>query len=142
MKRLLLALALCCFPLIGCDLGGGGAAPDHGPVDPSSRQFRLLVIEETADRPTLPASQQAIFTSTTVRQYLKSHCAKGADGAPQFRFLDKDAELSGDWKATVRAHGPRSYPWVYVTDGKTGHSGPLPNDVDSFLRLIKPFGGG
>ena len=136
MNRLAVCLAICCC-MSACDLSRREVAPHvepiHGPA------FRLLIVEETSDRPRLPASQQAIFTSVSLRQYLKSHCVTEADGTPAFRMIDKDAELTGDWAATIHARPPRSYPWLYVTNGKSGFSGPLPRSVEELLKLLKPY---
>lgn len=138
MRRIPYAITIC-FPLLlaACDLSRQEVAP---PYEPSREPaFRLLIVEETSDRPRMLQSQQAIFTSVRLRNYLKMHCAKGPDGAAAFRFLDKDAELSGDWRMTLRARPQRSYPWLYVTNGSHGYSGPLPASVDELLVLIRQY---
>lgn len=138
MKRLVLFVASALTLGVGaCDLSRQEVAPQVEPH--AERGVRVFIVEETADRPRLPANQQAIFASVPLRQYLKAHCVTGPDGAPAFRIIDKDAELTGDWRATLRAHPPRSYPWLYVSNGKSGYSGPLPNSVDELISLIKPY---
>lgn len=141
MKRM--AFVVACALMLGvgaCDLSRQEVAPQVEPH--AERGVRVFIVEETADRPRLPANQQAIFTSVPLRQFLKLHCVTGSDGAPAFRILDKDAELSGDWRATLCAHPPRSYPWLYITNGKNGYSGPLSNSVDELIALIKPYASG
>ena len=101
--------------------------------------FRVLIVEEaTEERSKLPASQQLIFTAKAIRDYAKEHCV--TDG---FRILDDDADMSREasvWQEAMKA--PRaSLPWLLVTNGKTGFSGPLPLTVDDTLAILKKYGG-
>jgi hypothetical protein len=119
---------------------------DHTAVDPNppsvvtDPQFRLLIVEETADRPGLPADQLSIFTSTALRDYLDSHCAKLADGSKGYRIVDKDdtSSLPPDFQATAGLKR-ESTPWLYCTDGAKGLSCPLPASVDELLAKIRPY---
>lgn len=103
-------------------------------------QFRMLIVEETADRPTLPAEQLSIFTSTTLRDYLDQHCMTLADGSHGYRIIDQDdvANLPADFQATAKVKRD-STPWLYCTDGTRGLSAPLPGSVDQLLARIKPY---
>jgi hypothetical protein len=103
-------------------------------------QFRMLIVEETADRPTLPAEQLSIFTSTTLRDYLDQHCMTLADGSHGYRIIDQDdvANLPADFQATAKLRRD-STPWLYCTDGTRGLSAPLPGSVDQLLARIKPY---
>jgi hypothetical protein len=128
---------------------GGGIVPT--PVDPPpipDAGFRVLVIEETAERGKLPRDQQTILTSTEVRAYLNAKCAKGPDGkTPEFRFFDKDTDVSHESKvwqeAMAKAKATPGFvvPWLIVSDGKKGSDGPLPANVAEMLAELKKYGG-
>ena len=153
------AVILPLLPLLLLSVSGCGLNIDfskwsdnHTVVDPSPPTptsvitapiFRLLIVEETADRPGLPGSQQSIFASVPLRHYLNEHCAKLADGSPGWRICDKDdlGGLPAELKSA--AETPRdSLPWLYVTNGKTGLSCPLPKSVDEVLEKVKAYAEG
>lgn len=132
--------------VIGNPTPGPGPTPNPGPNPPSPNPspiplagLRVLVVSERTGTP-IPSDQQAILTSALVRQAL-SRCEKGSNGVPEFRFFDPDVDLSDQpqhWKDAMKL--PRaSLPWVIISNGKTGFSGPLPKDVDSFLELLKGY---
>jgi hypothetical protein len=120
-----------------------------GPT-PTPGSFSGVVVYETA-KP-MPAKQGNIFLSTKVREYLKSHVAKGAGGAARFRWWDDDydaAALASQDQALrdlyMRAladHGSNDTPWVVLQapDGSVT-SKPLPADADAMLELLKSVGG-
>lgn len=111
-----------------------------GPAPIPIAGFRVLVVSERTGQP-LPSGQQAILASAIVREELSRRCAKGSNGVPEFRFFDPDADLSNQpdhWKAAMKL--PRqSLPWVIVSTGDNGFSGPLPTTVDEFLALLKRY---
>jgi hypothetical protein len=119
---------------------------DHTTIDPAppvvvtQPQFRLLIVEETADRPTLPAEQLGIFTSTMVRDYLDQHCVTLADGSHGYRIVDQDdiANLPAEFQAIAKLKRDAT-PWLYCTDGTRGLSAPLPVSVDELLAKIGPY---
>lgn len=118
--------------------------PDPAPIPVPSPGLRVLMIEETGTRHKLPLQQQACFTHPKIRGYLTTHCAKGRDGrTPEFRVYDQDVVLQSEaqhWHDMMRKPRPL-LPWVVITNGSQGFSGPMPPDVDSFLELLKQFGG-
>lgn len=160
----LLALVLAPLLLVGCTIDWTGLlSTDHTRPDPNppvvtpAAEFRLLVIEETGNRPGLPASQQGIFTSVPLRTYLKQHAAKLPDGSNGFRFVDVDdldnvpAEFKGIVEqrkakalASAKANRPEPEPppWVYATNGREGVSCPLPGSVEELMAKIKPYAEG
>ncbi len=120
--------------------------PDPPPIPDAG--FRVLIVEETAERGKLTRDQQTILTSTEVRAYLNSHCAKGPDGkTPEFRIFDKDTDVSHEsavWqKAMADAKATPGFvvPWLIVSDGKKGSDGPLPANVADMLAELKKYGG-
>jgi len=143
-RSVFVTIALCLM-LSGCRIQW---VPD-GPsiVDPNppvvERSLRVVIVEETADRPALPSGQLAILTSPVVRRWLDANCDPLGDGTRSWRIVDKDAV--GGLPAELRGaceHAAESMPWLYVTDGTNGLSCPLPDSVDAFVAKIKPFAKG
>jgi hypothetical protein len=119
--------------------------PDPAPIPTAG--FRVLMIYESADLSTLPAKQLNVLYDKGIRDYLNSKCVKGDDGkTPAWRIWDKDVDASKDDKvwgeAMTKAKGVTGFktPWLVVSNGKTGFSGPLPADTTSALTLLKKYG--
>lgn len=133
-------------------LGGGpGPGPDPTPdpdpgPSPGPSGLQVLILEETADRPSLPESQLAILASPQIRAYLEQH----ADD--RWLIVDDDltdqqlseAEWSDEWIAAYEqakdlSDGKR--PWLLVTNGEAGASMPLPATVAETLAVLNKYGG-
>lgn len=135
--------------------GPGPVPPDPGPgpvppVPPGPLPpipvagFRTLIVYETSELSKLPAKQAAILYAKSIRDYLQSKAVMGPDGkTKEWRMYDKDVDVSAEskiWQDAMKL--PRTQvPWIVISDGKTGFSGPLPADVTSTLALLKKFGG-
>lgn len=110
---------------------------------PTPSKIRVLIVEETDDRIN-PGMRNCIGTlnSGKIRSYLDSHCERLGDG-PGWRWIDKDNDLRfADvfWQEASKL--PRdSLPWIYITNGTIGTSGPLSCDEDENLELLKKWGG-
>lgn len=124
----------------------GGIVP--GPAPPIPGQgFRVLIVEETLDRSKLPVKQLTALTSTKVESYLDAKCAKGADGSAEWQRWDDDistAKMNATWQAAMAKYKETSAgatPWVIISNGSTGFSGPLPQTEDDFLALLQKYGG-
>jgi len=104
--------------------------------------FRVLILYESADQTKMPAAQQSILFSKTVRDYLNSHCAAGPK-VKDWRIWDKDVDPSGEaklWQDVMKR--PRvGVPWIVVSNGKSGFEGPLPANVGDTMALLKKYGG-
>lgn len=130
---------------------GPGPGPD--PVDPPGPEeaapirepgFRVMIVYDSSAGVTLPAAQVAVFTSADVRTYANRKCALGADGVTkEFRVFASTQDVSGESKVWRDAMNLKraSLPWIVVSTGKTGYSGPLPKDVNATLDLLKKYGG-
>lgn len=131
--------------------------PDPDPITDApfpSPGFAAIVIYETQETGKLPASQSGILNSAQVKQYLNSRCAKidGPDGKQTYawRMWDDDytdAQLANSpdvmrtaYRAVLSQAGGK-LPWIAVSDGKTGFSGPLPTNVADTMALLKKYGG-
>lgn len=113
--------------------------PDTAPIPVAG--FRVLIIEEEKDRIKLPPAQVAVLLSGRVQEYLDSKCVLGPDNKTrEWRIFDKDIAARGLWLDAMKR--PRqSLPWIIISDGKTGYEGPLPQNVEATLQLLKKYGG-
>lgn len=139
----------------GTPVPPGPTPPTPTPVDPPGPDppapipvagLYVLIVEETASRAELKAGQREILLGTapgSVRDYLKSHCARDTSGRPEFRILDTDDDLSRDSKVwqDVWARPRKSIPWIAISNGKDGFEGPLPATAAECLQLLKKYGG-
>lgn len=117
--------------------------PPPPPAPIPTAGFRVLIVLESSDLSKLPASQVSIITAKPIRDYLELRCVKGSDGTPERRIWDKDvstANVSKIWQEAMAL--PRtSLPWIVISNGVAGFSGPLPPTVNETLELLKKYGG-
>lgn len=132
----------------------GEVVPPKPPDPPTPKVVPLavdgmaaFVVWETADK--LPEAQQAILTSTIIRDYLNAKCAVDPSNPSikAYRLWDKD--LVGDnianehqvWRDAM-ARKRDSLPWIIVSNKTNGKAfeGPLPADVNKTLELLKQIG--
>lgn len=100
-------------------------APIDGPGN------AVLIVYESEETRAMPSSQGAIFTSVPFRDFLNRHNV-------EFRIWDQHLDTQHDIPRFAKAlRNPRdSLPWIYISNGETGHSGPLPDTVDETQELI------
>jgi hypothetical protein len=102
--------------------------PDPDPPSPApipEPGFRVLIFYESSD--TLPELQRAILAGEEVAAYLDKTCITEPDGTAGYRIYDQHADLSNElpvWQKAFQRR-PQSLPWVIVSNGTTGHEGPL-----------------
>jgi len=128
LTSLLFALLLGCLPILDPVPLPIDVVPIV--VDPIASGFRVLIIEEGAERRNLLPEQAAIFTSSSLRSFCK------ANGA-ELHCWDKDVDATrkpAEWQAMLRR--PRqSLPWLIV-EGKTVFEGPLPKTAEEVQAII------
>jgi len=115
-----------------------GPTPDPPkPVDPTPIPVsgnRLLIVYESEDAGKMPPLQAAIMTSTVLRSYLSSRAATA-------RFFDPDQVFTQDdmvWQDAMKIkRGP--LPWLLVSNGTSGFSGPLPATVDEVVAVCDKY---
>lgn len=121
--------------LLWAYLPAPGPAPGPTPdVQPITEGVAVLIVEETADRQNLPESQLQIFRGTELRRWMD-------DNKVAHRMWDQD--LNGDdlkhedkgWQDAM-SQPRQAVPWIYISNGKTGFSGPLPQTVDATKDLV------
>ncbi len=129
--------------------------PKPDPVDPPEpppvpapiavEGNRVLILYETADIGKLPVEQLKILTSTKLRAWLATKCAKGPDGrTAEYRVYDKDVQLSMDssiWDAAAKLRGEGKLPWICISTGKTGFMGDLPATEEATFTLLRKYFG-
>ncbi len=123
-------------------------APDPTPDDPGpspSGSLRVLIVEETSQRSTLPPAQAIAITSGEVRDYLNSHCDKER-GTATWRIYDKDQDVTNEtkaWQDEFAVLKDEDLPTIAIKSGSRRWTKPqpLPKDTDSLLRLLKRYGG-
>ena len=115
--------------------GGGGFQPVSTAPFPADR-LCVLIVEQTEDRDDYPRSQVDAITSTIWREYVES---KGGD----IRDLEPAATLinEAEWVPKALAVPRESLPWLVISDGKTGYTGPFPENLDAFMAKLKEIGG-
>lgn len=139
-------------------IGAGPQPPPVDPVDPKPDpdpkppapdptpqpgKLKILIVEETADRGKLPSSQMEVLFSPAIRAYVKTACSKSSDGNPDFRVYDVDTDTAKEagWVQVAMKEPRASLPWVVLSNGVTGFSGPLPKTEAETLELLKKYGG-
>ena len=113
------------------------------PAPPSvvADNLRVMITYETAR---VPRYVSSIIGSPIIRNYLRETCAKGSDGNPQFRFLDRDTRFAKcenrfwcESLERVRGKGPQ----IIIKNDVTSFEGDLPGTVNEVLDLLKRYGG-
>ena len=118
-------------------------SPFSPPPIPSEGGLSVLIVDEQDDYDT-PAYEPylPVLNSTELLTYLDEHCAK-VDGVPEWRHWDDDIEIveqSQKWRDAMSI--PRaSLPWIVVSNGRTGYSGPLPQSEAATLELLRKYEG-
>jgi len=124
IMRLLLILLILQFS------GGGSSAPF--PAD----KLSVLVVESSEAQGKLPAAQGSALDSTLWRAYVEKQ-------GGQWRVLDDQADITKEleWVKAAMAVKRDSLPWLAVSDGKSGSTGALPQDLESIMLELKKTGG-
>ena len=113
---------------------------EDGPPVPGDG-LHLLVIYETDDRVSMPAGQRSIIDSVPVRQWLREKGFVDENHKSTARFFDPQTELveEDQWFRDALALKTESLPWMIVSNGKSGFSGPLPKTIEEFKAVVGRF---
>lgn len=136
----------------GTDPPPGPPTPGPGPDDQAVvGKLWVVIVKDGARVSQLPASQMQVLLSTTLRDYCATHCLKGTDGkTPEFKVYDRDTDVSQQSPAIQKAfktavedlaRSGTTAPWLTVSNGKTGYSGPLPLTETAVIEKLKVYGG-
>jgi len=131
----LIALAALVVALVVTWPGSSVIAPPVVSPFPAEK-LCVLIVEEQADRGSLPAKQIPIFTSPAIRSFVKQ---KGGE----IRIVDKDSDPSLDakWVQDAMKVERKELPAIIIGGPHGGTSERLPNDEESALELLKKYGG-
>ena len=115
-------------------MNGGGGLVSNAPF--KTDKLSVLIVEETEDRDDTPRSQNAAISSTIWRDYVNS---KGGE----LRVLPPthDASKESQWVQDALKVERDSLPWLVVSNGKSGFSGTLPENLDGLMTELKKVGG-
>ena len=130
-------------PFLPFALGLGLLAAAIAVSSGGTGKLRVMLIEETEARQSLPANQRLILTSKVVRDYLDTHCVV-EDGTPAYRFLDPNDDVSRLSKADqeIFQRPRKSVPWLTLTNGSRYFDGPLPDVPPAkFVVWLQQYGG-
>lgn len=123
---------------------GPGPGPDPTPdaLPIAGEGFRVLIVYESSTLTKLPPARRDILYAQEIRQYLDSKVAV-VGTSREWRLLDQDTDMRNAAKVWQDAMlQPRlSIPWIYISNGKQGYSGPLPATIADTLDLLKKYGG-
>ena len=121
-----------------------------GPT-PTVGKLWVVIIKDGAKLTQLPSSQMQALLSTKIRDYCDAHCFKGTDGkTTEFKIYEKDTDVSRQSPDIQKAFKTAvddltksggSGPWLTVSNGKYGFSGPLPPTEAAVLDKLKIYGG-
>lgn len=109
--------------------------PDDDKAPFPADSLHVLIVYESEDNTKLTSNQRAIIYGADIRSMLDSV-------APQkYRIYDKDADLAHVPKVFKDAMAvPReSLPWLVISNGKGGFSGPLDMRVEEFRALVDKY---
>lgn len=106
--------------------------------------LRVLILYEAPGLHKLPKGQYAALFSRTLQQYLDTVCTADAQTPSRKAWwvLDvadsRNANLAKPWQDALKRER-KSLPWLIVSDGVTGHEGPLPADEDAIKKRIAKY---
>lgn len=114
--------------------------PPPSPAPIPLAGYRVLFVEETAERGKLTVGQFRAMFGKASRDWLDANTVK-ENGQPGYRIYDKDQPTAGDlkhWQDAMKR--PRSaVPWIVISNGQSGFEGPLPGTIEEIDALLKKY---
>lgn len=124
--------------LLGAWLAAGQPGVDVLPIGGrapfAADKLSVVVVRESSANHT--QAQLTVINGTDWRGYVIAH--KG-----EFRVVDPDSPLDREqgWVKAAMAVKRDSLPWLLMSNGSDGYSGPLPADSAAMMALIEKYGG-
>lgn len=137
----------CVKPLPGPKVDPLPPVPIVQPI--TTGQLWVVILKDNDTLNTLPSSQIVAVMSGNVRDYCKTHCRLAADSkTPEFHAYQWGVDVSKESQAvqdlvkeaTADAKGSK-VPWIALSNGTSGFSGPYPTTEADALALLKKYGG-
>jgi len=133
-----LALGVACFILI-FNPSLPWIDDGHGPVIKDVTGLHVMFVEEVNQRATYTKGQMDAMHAnddTSIRKWVESK------GEGRFFVVDQNdptTEPKTPWVKAALTLERKSLPWLIVTNGKAGYSGPAPAEESETRTLIKKF---
>jgi hypothetical protein len=122
--------------------------PPEPPAPFPATGLHVLILEESGARAGLTPGQYAAILGADFRALLAAKCVKDADNPMSaFRIWDYDADASAEskpWRDAMKCKpaDKGKLPWVVISNGKAGFSGPLPSRIEDCVALVNQYSGG
>jgi len=113
------------------------------PPTPTPGKLSVMVIYDPDRLDNYGAEQAAIFTSKEVREYLEKHCDREGD-VPTYRFLSDKADVVGMSEKLRKWYEEAKklpLPSLVISNGRDVWAGPLPKNVEEFMKVLRKYGG-
>ncbi len=128
---------------------GPGPTPPTPPTPPptpapiSAPGLHVLIVENSRERANLKPEQLGILFDKKFRDYLDSKCVDDAEaGRKAWNIWTEKTDVSSipkKWQDAMK-RDRKSMPWIIVSNpSKGGFEGPLPENVDKTIELIKKY---
>lgn len=126
--------------------------PIPTPVDPNETgKLWVVIVEEADNLTTIPSEILVAKSSSKVANYCKTHCVLDQKGNPEFKTYDDDQDIANSSESLeikdafakavkARQEAKMDGIWLILSNGKTGWSGPLPNEAKT-LEILQQYGG-
>lgn len=103
--------------------------------------YRVLITYSNATKSSLPREQLATLDSYELREWLDSHCVKDAQSVPEWRIWATEVQINPDQPIWQKLMGleRKSEPWIIISNGRTGFSGPLPANEAETIKLLEKY---
>jgi hypothetical protein len=112
-----------------------GPTPGDNPF-PADGKARALILFDNTQPEAMPAGLWNQVYGAAFRDYLRQKTSN------EYRIWPADTaagEAGPEWAQAMQKK-PDKLPWIYLSNGKTGYSGPLPATRDETMKLMQKYG--
>lgn len=141
-----------CVVVVGQPPPEPGPGPGPGPTPPTPPPspapipvagLHVLIVENPRERANLKPEQLGILFDKKFHDYLNSKCVDDAEaGRKAWNIWTEKTDVSSipkKWQDAMK-RDRKSLPWIIISNPtKGGFEGPLPENVDKTIELIKKY---
>jgi len=112
------------------------------PSDPSpfsEEGHRALIVYELDEVAKYSSAIQKTLYGKAIRDWAIANSARDGKGQPEFRVFDQNTVNQPDKWMKLLNEKRTSLPWIYIGNGKTGYSGPLPATEEATIQLLNKY---